>query len=140
MSDFGKFSEEKIREAIESGEFSNLAGEGKPLKWEENPFEPAGWGMAFRVLKNNGFTLPWIEDGLEIDQERANAHRELAQAGASQPEARDRFAARVQAINKLILGYNLRVPSPVFQRRLLSYKTELAEVEAGRIFDPQSQE
>jgi hypothetical protein len=134
MSGFDRIAEEKIRQALEAGEFRNLRGAGKPLRLDDNPYEPEGWGVAFTLLKNNGYTLPWIEESKEIDHELAAAHRGLADAGPIDPDARAAFASRVEALNRRILGYNLRVPSPAFQRRLLHLPTELAAVEAGQLF------
>jgi hypothetical protein len=68
-------AEEHIRQAIERGEFDHLSGKGKPLRWEEYPFEDPDRRLAHHILRNAGFTLPWIEarQGLltEIAQARS---------------------------------------------------------------------
>jgi len=61
MNIFEIIAEQRIREAIENGDVTNLLGEGKPIKWQQNPFRPEGMGIVFDLLQNNGFTLPWIE-------------------------------------------------------------------------------
>ncbi len=62
-------AEQKIRSAIESGQWDNLRGKGKPLQWDENPFEPPEWRMAFSLLRQNGFSLPWLEERKDIEAE-----------------------------------------------------------------------
>ena len=54
-------AEDQIRRAMEEGKFDDLPGEGKPLRLENDPFEDPEWRMAHHVLRNGGFTLPWIE-------------------------------------------------------------------------------
>jgi hypothetical protein len=54
--DFEKIAEEKIREAMERGEFDNLPGSGKPLQGLDSYFAtPEGLRLGFSVLKNAGF-------------------------------------------------------------------------------------
>jgi DnaJ family protein C protein 28 len=118
MRAFDQIVEEKIRAAIEAGEFDHLPGAGKPLQLEVNPYEPEGWGAAFRLLKKNGYTLPWLEERQEIEQAVAQLRRWLEQA-ADDPATRAAFADQVETLNRRILSYNLRVPRPVFQRNLL---------------------
>lgn len=132
MGEFDRISEEKIRRAMEAGEFDRLPGKGKPLKLDENPYEPEGMGAAFRMLKNNNFTLPWIEEGMEIERQRLLAHRALHDACALQASPEDtrqahvQFAQRIESLNREIIHYNLRVPGPAFQRIMLNLEAERA--------------
>ena len=131
MSGFDQIVEEKIREAMEAGKFEKLAGKGKPLNLEENPYEPDGWGMAFRLIRQNGFSLPWIEVGMEIENERLLAHRLLHSACRESGSedchnAHALFASRIETLNREIAQYNLRVPAEVFQRTLLDLENERA--------------
>ncbi|HHY88356.1 MAG TPA: DUF1992 domain-containing protein [Chloroflexi bacterium] len=130
MSIFERIAEDKIRRAQQEGKFDALPGAGKPLLIEENPYEPEGAGPAYRLLKNNGFTLPWIEEGLEIERELEEARRQLRQAGAGE-DARRAFEERIAGLNRRILGYNLRVPAPVFQRQLLDAPDEIRKALQG---------
>jgi DnaJ family protein C protein 28 len=124
--------EQQIRKAIEDGQFEDLPGKGKPLKLNENPYEDPEWRMAYRVLRNGGFTLPWIEARREIESELEEARlsikiswarRESALndgESAADPEADwrqavDLFRERIEKINQLINSYNLKVPSGQFQ-------------------------
>lgn len=128
-----RIAEEKIKEAMEAGKFANLAGKGKPLKLEDNPFESEGSWACFRLLRSNGFTLPWIEYGQEIEAERLRLHHWLRQARHDMPGEREwqalqhDFAGRLAALNRRILYYNLQVPAPVFQRAPLDPQAEIRQ-------------
>ena len=50
-------SEDKIKKAYENGEFENLPGFGKPLPKDSLESVPEELRMAFRVLKNAGYSL-----------------------------------------------------------------------------------
>jgi hypothetical protein len=54
-------AEEAIEEAIRSGAFDNLPGRGKPLTLINNPYAP-GTELAYQLLKDNQYTLPWISE------------------------------------------------------------------------------
>lgn len=137
MSIFDRIAEEKIRAAIAAGEFDRLAGQGRPLRLDQNPHEPEGWGTAFRLLKNNGFTLPWLEENVEIERDRRAAHRDLYLVGAEDAEAGRRFEDQIAGLNRRIIGYNLRVPATAFQRTLLDPQTERALALAGDLLNDQ---
>jgi len=49
---FGKLIEEKIREAMEAGEFDNLPGAGKPIDLEAYFATPADLRLSYSVLKS----------------------------------------------------------------------------------------
>src|SRR5215467_12202397 len=67
MKPWESLVDKKIREAIEAGEFDNLAGTGQPIDLSENPFEDPDWRTAHRLLRNAGFAPSWIEEQKEID-------------------------------------------------------------------------
>ena len=62
-----KAIEEKIREAIERGEFDNLSGHGKPLDLDAYFNTPEDLRMAFAMLKSNDFVPEEVEIMKEID-------------------------------------------------------------------------
>lgn len=82
----------QIKEAMERGKFSNLPGEGKPLKLDTNPFLTPQARMTNRLLKENGFAPRWVELGKEIRQRKAQLERVLINLKAR----RERLAALVQ--------------------------------------------
>jgi hypothetical protein len=89
MDIFAKIAEQKIREAIENGEFDNLEGMGKPLEFSDESWIPEDLRMAYRVLKNAGCLPIELELRKEVtnlrdlistiddDQERLRKIREL---------------------------------------------------------------
>jgi hypothetical protein len=127
MEEFEQPIDRIIREARESGAFDNLPGKGKPLRWEDDSLVPEEQRMANRLLKNNGFTLDWIEIGRELDAEWARIQAELAaarheRAAGTLSVAEWRAAARavgqkIRKLNQGIIGYNLRVPHSQFYRQ-----------------------
>ena len=54
MDILAKIAEQKIREAMERGEFDNLAYHGKPLKLDDLTGVPAHLRMGYKILKNAG--------------------------------------------------------------------------------------
>lgn len=62
-----KAIEEKIREAMERGEFDNLPGKGKPLDLDAYFNTPEDLRMAFAILKSNDFVPEEVEIMKEID-------------------------------------------------------------------------
>ncbi|HSW61910.1 MAG TPA: DnaJ family domain-containing protein [Dissulfurispiraceae bacterium] len=84
-----KLAEQRIREAIETGEFDNLKNTGKPIVFEDETFIPEDLRLAYRILKNAGCIPPELELRNEIitirkmimamddDKERLKKIREL---------------------------------------------------------------
>ncbi|MCX7913423.1 MAG: DUF1992 domain-containing protein [Thermodesulfovibrionales bacterium] len=89
MDIFRIIAERLITEAIERGEFENLEGSGKPLKFEEEAHIPEDLRIAYKILKNAGFAPPELElkkeiinmkdliNSLDDDKERLKKIREL---------------------------------------------------------------
>lgn len=55
MWTFEQIAEQRIREAIERGDFDDLDGQGRPLVLEEDEVVPSELRMAYKVLKNAGY-------------------------------------------------------------------------------------
>lgn len=145
--------EEHIRKAIEAGKFDNLPGKGKPLRLDNNPHEDPEWRLAHHILREGGFTLPWIETLREIEADfedacavlaRTWAWRQSAIAGLQQPlsqvewewrRAKEVFCERIAAINKRIFSYNLEVPTTRFQKLPLIADREIARLTASDLSD-----
>ena len=66
MDMFQIISEDRIKKAYQNGEFDNLPGYGKPLKLEDLSGIPEELRMAYKLLKNAGYT-----------QEESNIRQEL---------------------------------------------------------------
>jgi hypothetical protein len=59
--------ENRIREAIEAGQFKNLPGAGRPLPLDEPDSLHRDMWLANHLLQNNKALPPWIELAKEID-------------------------------------------------------------------------
>jgi len=124
-----------IREAQERGEFDNLPGKGRPLRWDDEHMPPE-MRMVNRILKNAGFAPSWIEDDKWIRTERKAVRQLLdsfvdwyleeraALAGQPEPEVAPRleelavvcdrriqvYRERAGKLNQCIDNFNLTVP------------------------------
>lgn len=56
MDFFSIVSEDRIKKAYKDGEFDNLPGYGKPLPFDDLSSVPENLRMAYRIMKNAGFT------------------------------------------------------------------------------------
>jgi hypothetical protein len=68
---FERITEEKIKEAMEQGEFDNLPGQGKPLDLSDYFAAPSDLRLAFSALKSAGLAPEEVELAKEIEQLRA---------------------------------------------------------------------
>jgi Domain of unknown function (DUF1992) len=123
-------AERKIREAMEQGAFDNLPSKGKPIPLDEDPFEDPSLRMAHHLLRVNGFAPDWIEEACEIDRlttklraDFDDARRRHAANPPSWQRELDGFRKRAEEINRRIMTYNLKSPSPQFHKRLLDIET-----------------
>src|SRR5690348_8149962 len=68
-----------LQEAIQRGDFDHLPGHGKPidLTTDDNPFVPEDSKLSYRILRNAGFAVPWIEARKDIDRLRAKLDRDV---------------------------------------------------------------
>lgn len=137
-----------IKKAIEDGQFKDLQGKGKPLNLDENPHEDPAWRLAHHVLKNSGYSLPWIQTRQEIDEETEKLLSNLKRAWEwrlkalerKQPydlvedewrRATSRFEQAVEKLNHRIRLYNLEAPSERFQVMPLSALREIEKVQTA---------
>ncbi len=65
---FAKLAEERIREAVERGDLDNLPGQGQPLSLEDDSHLDPELRLAYKVLKNAGYTPPELDLRKEICQ------------------------------------------------------------------------
>ncbi len=89
MDIFTKIADDRIREAMAKGEFDNLEGSGKPLRFEDETWIPEDLRLVYRILKNSGCVPEEVEMRKEIinlkkllntiddDKERLRKFREL---------------------------------------------------------------
>ena len=89
MDIFSKIAEQRIREAIENGEFEDLENAGRPIAFEDETWIPEDLRAAYRVLKNAGciphelqlrkevLSLRDLINTIDDDSERLRKIREL---------------------------------------------------------------
>jgi hypothetical protein len=129
--------DEQIRDAISAGKFSNLPGEGKPLKLDDEG-TPNEWRMAYKILKDNDLAPDWIMDGKELEASReqmltalrraAKSYRQGGlQADAAWGYARRTFVEAAVVYNRKVLSYNLKVPAGVTHRAPLDINREVEQ-------------
>jgi DnaJ homolog subfamily C member 28 len=144
MKPWESLIDQKIREAMEQGEFDNLSGQGKPIDLSVNPFEDPDWRTAHRLLRNAGFAPGWIEELKDIDVELGVARRELQRARLvlknargtehqSSGEARwgkalGAFRNKVADLNRRIRAWNLKAPSVGFHRTGIDAEREIDQI------------
>jgi hypothetical protein len=61
MDILAKIAEQRIREAMERGEFDNLAYHGKPLQLEDLSGVPEHLRMGYKILKDAGVLPPEMQ-------------------------------------------------------------------------------
>jgi hypothetical protein len=113
--------EEQIRDAQDAGHFDSLPGRGKPLSLPQNPFVHRDQ-LANDILQSNGFSLPWIEEKRVIEAKTDQAIQQLKRAwlrfdGGRESayhwrQAKLAYRQAVDSINKRILTFNLKAPTP----------------------------
>ncbi len=145
MENWQKSIDQQIEEARREGKFDNLPGKGKPLKFNDNPFQDPALDAAYTLLKDNDFTLPWIAEGKEIEEELAKARTAIARSWALYQRevldghetwaknewnrAEQAFREKIAALNKKILNYNVAIPNSRFEKIKLNPDRELARVQ-----------
>ena len=125
--------EELILSSMSSGDFSNLKGSGKPLKYDyTNPYIDEAEKRINDIMKNNGFAPPWIMKEVEIRnditslrkrlreeycrylllQKSSNYRNILAQTNPKNrwDKFKDDMKAETNRTNQIILDYNITCP------------------------------
>ena len=116
MDVFAKIAEQKIREAIENGEFDNLEGMGKPLDFSNESWIPEDLRMAYRVLKNAG-CLP-VE--LELRKEVMNLRDLITTIDDNQERLK-----RIRELNFKLLKLNELRKRPINLENFPEYEDKI---------------
>ncbi len=136
--------DELIEDAMRAGAFDNLPGHGKPLNLHNNPHAP-GTELAYQLLKDNNYTLPWISErqviladiqALRTDINRTwrsySAEFQVAQSELVQlalvsgwHKRQEDWGERIKQLNKRIGDLNLKQPGESFEVIKLTLKGEL---------------
>jgi len=97
ITGFEKIVEERIRRAIERGEFDDLPGAGEPLALEDDSSVPEELRLAYKILKNAECLPPEIELRREIEK--------TEDLLAALPDAAEKYRL-LKKLNFLILKVN----------------------------------
>ena len=139
--------EELLLNALEEGKFDNLPGKGKPLHLEESNPHALDWELAYHVIKESGYTLPWIETLHEIEKDLNVANKEMMGAWkwrviylsmevpeekipAEWERALKTFKNKIDKLNQRIRDYNLQVPNARFQQPILNFEQEVEKIKS----------
>ena len=109
----GRLAEERIRDAIQRGEFDNLPGSGKPLNLEDDRHIPDDLRLAYKILKNADCLPPELELKKEIRKAE-----ELLSSVADEGEK----YRQLQKVNFLIMKLNeMRKGSVQWEEKQIYY-------------------
>ncbi|WP_071458547.1 DnaJ family domain-containing protein [Bacillus massilinigeriensis] len=106
-------AEDRIRKAYENGEFEHLPGFGKPLEPDELASVPEELRMAYRMLKNAGYSLE--ENAL---RQEMMSIEDLIRSGVDGEEAeslRKELNEKLVRYNALISKRGIRTNSSIFK-------------------------
>lgn len=144
--------DEQLKDLMAKGGFSNLPGEGKPLKLEEDAHVPAHLRMAHKLLKDNDLVPEWIASGKDVDAAREKLIADIRRAArarrgalndaarSDQPELRkaqierewqatlESLRAAVKTYNRQVLSFNLKAPKGITHKPMFDLERELSAV------------
>ena len=119
-----RLAEERIRDAIQRGEFDNLPGLGKPLNLEDDRHIPEDLRLAYKVLKNADCLPPELELKKEISK---------AEELLSSMEDEGQKYRQLQKLNFLIMKLNeMRRGSVQWEEKQLYYEKVVEKVGARK--------
>ncbi len=104
MEYFTWLAEKQIQDAMQKGEFENLGFDGEKIEYEDDSMIPEDLRMAYKILKNSGFTPPELLEKKEI----VTMMDLLEQAEDEQERYR-----RIQKLNYMITRMNMRRSRPI---------------------------
>ena len=119
-----RVAEERIREAVQRGEFENLPGSGKPLELEDDRHIPDDLRLAYKVLKNANCLPP----ELELKKEIRTAENMLGTLTDEGEKYR-----QIKKVNYLIMKFNMiRKGSVQWEEQQRYYEKVLEKVGRGK--------
>ena len=111
---YEKIVEQRIKEAMEKGEFDNLPGKGKPLPLEDDSQVPEDLRLAYKLLKNADCLPPELLEKKEILQ--------MEDMLTTIPDEKERYKL-IKKINFKIMKLNVMgKKSPLLEEKQIYYK------------------
>jgi hypothetical protein len=98
---FDKIADQKIREAMEQGEFDDLPGKGKPLVLDDDSHLPQDIRLSHKILKNAGCLPPELEIRKEI--------LSIEQMLEGVQDVKDKYR-QIKKLNYLVMKLNMTRP------------------------------
>jgi hypothetical protein len=114
LGSYLKIVEQRIKEALEKGEFDDLPGKGKPLALEDDSHIPEDLRIAYKILKNADCLPPEIQERKEIMQ--------MEDMLASIPDDLERYKL-IKKINYRIMKLNMSgKKSPLLEEKQIYFQ------------------
>jgi hypothetical protein len=111
---YEKIVEQRIKEAMEKGEFENLPGKGKPIPLEDDSHVPEDLRLAYKLLKNADCLPPELLEKKEILQ--------MEDMLATIPDEKERYKL-IKKINFKIMKLNeMGRKSPLLEENQVYFK------------------
>jgi hypothetical protein len=111
---YEKIVEQRIKEAMEKGEFENLPGKGKPIPLEDESHVPEDLRLAYKLLKNADCLPPELLEKKEILQ--------MEDMLAMIPDEKERYKL-IKKINYKIMKLNMMgKKAPLLEEKQIYYK------------------
>ena len=111
---YEKIVEQRIKEAMEKGEFDNLPGKGRPIPLEDDSHVPEDLRLAYKVLKNADCLPPELLEKKEILQ--------MEDMLTTIPDVKERYKL-IKKINFKIMKLNVMgKKSPLLEEKQIYYK------------------
>lgn len=134
-----------IQKAMEEGQMTNLPGEGKPLKLDDDPHTPDDMKLAYKLLKDNNLTPDWMMAGRELEIREKKLRDQLRRAASAYQSSQaaetdaiqrvhadhawrrsqQKLAADVERYNREVATYNIKIPSGIPRRPFFNFQEEV---------------
>ncbi len=111
-----RIAEERIREAMERGEFDNLEGEGRPLRIEDLSWVPEHLRPAYILLKNGGFVPPEVETRKAIQEIGDLLNLIEDKQSVAGRRLREKAIKRLNLLMARLPGRSLKVEEAYFEK------------------------
>jgi len=111
---YEKIVEQRIKEAMDKGEFDNLPGKGRPVPLEDDSHVPEDLRLAYKLLKNADCLPPELLEKKEIFQ--------MEDMLATIPDEKERYKL-IKKINFKIMKLNVMgKKAPLLEEKQIYYK------------------
>lgn len=123
MDMFHIVSEDRIKKAYKDGEFDNLPGYGKPLQLEDLSGIPEELRMAYKLLKNAGYT----EEESHLRQEMMTIEDLIKKCDDSHEKEnlQKKLNEKLIRFNRLMSNRGVKTNSSVFKNYELKVQNKL---------------